>query len=247
MIIKKRWGEIDVETFMELKTISSEEYDTYFSNKLEHLAILSDTLYNDDVWGDMDCDEIEKLYDEVSFIKTSPNKNYQHEIGLFKYKGIRNITFGEYVDLNYWFSEGYYINLDKILSLLYRRYKYDEYGRLVFEDYSFDINDRKLLFHNIIINDVYGVVEEFIKFKKEIESNYSFWNNVPDGEEDDSNLSIEEKMELKKEIEEEEKQLNWVWESIAYNLAGEDISKMKDIFNLKVIFVFNMIEYKQSR
>lgn len=246
--IKTNWNEIDVETFIELKTIDDSEYNTYFSNKLERLAVITGTLYNDDIWNEMDCDDIENLYDKIKFINNDPPKNFKTDIGIFKYKGVRNITIGEYIDLNKWCSDNFFKNLDLILSVLYRKYKYDEFDRLVFEDYNFNINERKNDFHEFIISDVYGVLIEFINFKKEIENNYTdIFQSIPDGDDEiEENLSPEEKLIIKREIDEEKKQLNWVWENIIYNLSGQDIVKMKDVFNLKAIFVFNMIAYNKS-
>jgi hypothetical protein len=40
--------------------------------------------------------------------------------------------------------------------------------------------------------------------------------------------------------------IKWSWENLLWNISGEDILKIKDIFNLNVIFVFNMLAMKKS-
>jgi hypothetical protein len=54
---------------------------------------------------------------------------------------------------------------------------------------------------------------------------------------------ILEKLENdKKEIEKEESINNkWGWEALLFKLSNNDITKIKDILNLELIFVFNMI------
>ncbi len=59
-------------------------------------------------------------------------------------------------------------------------------------------------------------------------------------DEDTTELSPEEK----KEVENEKKKSKYAWESLIYNLANEDLTKVDEITNLPLTFVFNMLSMK---
>jgi hypothetical protein len=59
-------------------------------------------------------------------------------------------------------------------------------------------------------------------------------------DEDTTELTPEEK----KEVENEKKKSKYAWESLIYNLANEDLTKVDEITNLPLTFVFNMLSMK---
>lgn len=242
----KSWKEVDVEMFMDLKVIDLNEFSTRYSFQLEQLCILTGTVFDDDIWDDMSVDDIEDYFDKIAWVNKEPKGTIKQTLGKYKYKGMDRLTLGEYIDLDIYCSKGYFRNLDLICAVLFRKYKVDEFENVIFEDYNFNIDNRKEDFHSINILDVYGIIQEFLKFKEEIEKSYEIlFQNTPDGDdESDTDLTPEEKSLLKKELELEKKKASWIWEDTVYKLAGGDITKMEDIFNLNVKFVFNMLGYK---
>lgn len=244
--IIKSWEEVDVELFKELKSIDSEEYSTRFSHSLEQLCILSNTNFDDEFWEEMSVDDIEDYFDKIDWVNKEPRSNIKQDIGSFKFIGVDKISFGQYIDLLAYFNNGYFINIDKICAVFYRKYYTDQFGKVIYEPYDFNIEERKLEFHEIPISNVFGIISTFKKLKEKFESHYPIFQNIPDEPEIEiEDLTPAEKQEMKKEAEKEEQKKNWIWEDIAFNLAGKDITKMNDVFNLPVTFVFNMLSYMQ--
>jgi hypothetical protein len=61
-------------------------------------------------------------------------------------------------------------------------------------------------------------------------------------EEDIKDLTPEEK----KEIQEEKKIKKWSWERLLYSICNEDLTKINQVSDLSLIFVFNMLSMKKE-
>jgi hypothetical protein len=85
------------------------------------------------------------------------------------------------------------------------------------------------------------VVHEYLKFRDNFTKQYeNLFAQQFDEDEDTTELTPEEK----KEVENEKKRSKFAWESLLYNLAGEDITKIDAITDLSLTFVFNMLSMK---
>ncbi len=115
---------------------------------------------------------------------------------------------------------------------------------MIFEDYSFNIEKRKEQFNDLPITSVYGIIAEYIKFRENFLKVYeNLFNPIFDEEELDESELDEEDI---KEQEAEDKINRWSWEHTLYNLANEDVTKIKDVLELNLVFAFNILGMKKE-
>jgi hypothetical protein len=97
------------------------------------------------------------------------------------------------------------------------------------------------VFKEIPITAVFGLVSEYLKFRDNFTKQYeNLFAPQFEDDEDTTELTPEEK----KEVESEKKKSKYAWESLLYSLAGEDITKINEITDLPLTFVFNMLSMK---
>jgi hypothetical protein len=231
--LPRNWNEVNVSQWLELNTIDPEEYNSVFLQTIEALSILSDT----------DPEELEELSPEqmidiaskVSFIKREPSNKPKELVKGLKLKPLDRLTLGEFIDLEHYAMQ-FVQNFDILLSILYKRWKTDEWGNLIFEPYSYSIMSRKDTFQDVSINEVYGAVKNYIDYSNDFKKRYENLFN-PVIEEDDTELDEED---LKAEAE-EKVFTKWSWEKLLYDLSNQDLTKIDAVTDLNLIFVFNML------
>jgi len=240
--LPKSWNDITVEQFIELRSLNNEDFDSLFSYEIECLSILTDI--DVDEFDDMEIDELSKIVKQVTFIKKQPSNIFKNEINNLTYIGLNDLKLGEFIDLEYYFANDYVKHLTYISSVLYRKTKLSEWEEVVYEDYSFNIEKRKELFNELPITSVYGIIAEYIKFRENFLKVYeNLFNPIFDEDElDDAELDEEDL----KEQEAEDKINRWSWEHTLYNLANEDVTKIKDVLELNLVFAFNILGMKKE-
>lgn len=233
------WNNITVATYMELRGLDNVPFDSNFEAEVERLSIVADI--DTEELNDMDINEFTNFARQYSWYKQQPSVKYKQEINEFHFKN--TYTLGEFIDLNHLF-ENEAENFDKILSILYRKFNHDEWDNRVFEPLTFDLNERKQLFSDIPINDCFGAVVEYVKFKESFYKTYeNLFNPIVESDETDSEEMDSEDLKA----EEEEKKLNvFSWERLIYDLCGGDITKVDQMTDLPVILVFNMLSMKRT-
>ena len=241
MKLPKSWNDITVEQFIELRSLNGSDFDSLFSYEIECLSILTDI--DVDEFDDMDIDELAKIVKQITFIKKQPSGIFKNKVNNFTYIGLDNLKLGEFIDLEYYFANDYVKHLTYISSVLYRKTKLSEWEELIYEDYSFDIEKRKEQFNELPITSVYGICSEYMKYRDNFLKVYeNLFNPIFDEEE----LAEELDEEDIKEQEQEDKINRWSWEHTLYNLANEDVTKIKDVLELNLIFAFNMLGMKKE-
>jgi hypothetical protein len=222
--------------------LNNEDFDSLFSYEIECLSILTDI--DVDEFDDMEIDELSKIVKQVTFIKKQPSNIFKNKVNNLTYIGLNDLKLGEFIDLEYYFANDYVKHLTYISSVLYRKTKLSEWEELIFEDYSFNIEKRKELFNDLPITSVYGIIAEYIKFRENFLKVYeNLFNPIFDDEElDDAELDEEDL----KEQEAEDKINRWSWEHTLYNLANEDVTKIKDVLELNLVFAFNILGMKKE-
>lgn len=233
------WNNVTVETFMELRGLETISFDSPFDLELERLSILMDIDIEE--LQEIDLSDFNKLLKEYYWVKLPPNKTHKPQIKSLYFKDW--FTLGEFIDLNYLFEDEAK-NFDKILSILYRYSNHDEWGNRVFEPLKFDLEERKKMFSNVLINDCFGAVVKFVEFRDNFLKVYeNLFNPVIESDES-------EELELDPEdikAEEEEKKLSkFSWERLIYDLSGGDLTKVDQLTDLPIILVFNMLSMKQT-
>jgi len=231
--LPRNWNEVSVSQWLELNTIDELEYNSVFLQTIEALSILSDT--DPEELEDLDPEELINLASKVSFIEREPSNKPKELVKGLKLNPLDRLTLGEFIDLEHYAMQ-FVQNFDILLSILYKRWKTDEWGNVVFEPYSYSIMSRKLLFHEVSINDVYGAVKNYIDYSNDFKKRYeNLFNPVIEEEEteldeDDLKAEAEEKVFSK-----------WSWEKLLYDLSNQDLTKIDAVTDLNLVFVFNML------
>jgi hypothetical protein len=240
--LPRSWSQVTIEQFIEFSTIDRDQGAYHYNS--EALSILSDEPM--EVIEDMDVDDMAELVAEAKWCTSEPSKRYINELLGMKFKPFNKLTLYEYIDLDYFFTDNYVTNLDKVCAICYRHSKVNEWGNEIFEPYEFDCNIRAELFHDLPITDVYGIINEFLKYRDTFLKNYE---NLFSGELDED-LTHEERRELDpeevKEIEQEQKIAKWSWEQTIYGLTNGDITKSEKVGALPLIYVFNTLAMKKE-
>jgi len=242
------WQEVTVEEYVELNLLDVNELGI-IGLQLERFCILAGITNDDDRIEDIDIDELDEVYKTLYFLNTSPNLNTKEIVGDYRLININKISLGEFIDVDSFIQNNMYENFTNILSVIYRRHKVDEWGEIQYEPYGFDLSQRKYEYDTLYIYDVYNAVQEFIKFRELIISTYTVifsTDNLGDDltDEEKEGLDEEEVQEINRDLEKEKNKSQFAWPSLAYDLAGEDIIKMREIFKLPLTYVLNMIVMK---
>lgn len=242
MHLPKQWSQVTLEQFIEFNKIDKNQGAYYYNS--EALSILADEPI--EVIEDLDVDELNELIKENKWCASEPSKRYKHEVLGMKFKPFNKLTLYEFIDLDYFFNDNYITNLDKVCAICYRQSKSNEWGDEIFEPYEFDCNLRAEKFLDLPITDVYGIVNEFLKYRDNFLKNYE---NLFSGELDEE-LTEEERRELDpdevKEIEKEKTLAKWSWEQTIYGLTKGDITKSDKVGSLPLIYVFNILSMKKE-
>jgi len=239
--LPKSWENVFVDQFIEIRKLDDGE-SSFFIKQIELLAILTDTLPDDEMWEDLDVEELSKFIKELKWLYSEPSKNFKKQIGDLHCIDINKITFGQFIDLNHFFSENYLDNIYMICAILYRKKSQNEWGTTIYEPYdSINIFERSELFKELPITDIYGILDYYISFKDKITEVYShIFNPVFDEDEFNEEDYTEEE---KKEIEEEEKLSKWNWNNIVHKLSNRDFTKHNEIYNMTFVSVLNHLTH----
>lgn len=234
------WDSILVDQYIELRELEKAPSSSFIDKDLETISIVTDTAIEE--LEELELKEITRILKELSWIKKEPPRKVISKLDKYQYIGVNNLTLGEFIDLNYFFSVDFVSNLPTICGVLFRQKKVNEWGEEVIEPYEYNPESRSGMFIELPITSVYGVIGEFLDFKKNFEDTYKELFDADLSDEPTDELSEEEL----KEIEEEERISQWSWERMVYTLCDGDISKMDKVLDLKLTFVFNMLSMKKD-
>jgi hypothetical protein len=240
MHLPKSWSEIDVLQFKEIRELYT--IPEVFNREIEILAILADV--SSEELEDLDIEEVTAMISQIKFVNSEPSKQYKHQLDDYHFKSLDKLTVGEYIDLEHYFSKDYNQNIGHIASILYRQKSANQWGVTVFEPYDFSPRQRYELFEDYCINDIYGIIPEFIAFRENFMDTYGNLFHDDNGEEDEderpTNSQESKDLQLKKS------EIKWGWERLIYSLCNEDLTKFEDVTNLPLIMTFNMLAMKKE-
>ena len=240
LLLPKKWSEISVEKFIEISDIDKELGPWHYNSEI--LSIITDEDIDD--IEDLDIDILNAYIDQCKWAMSQPSKQYKHNLLGMQLKPLSKLTLFEYIDLDYFFNENYLKNIDKICAILYRQAKTNRWGEEILEPYDYDINIRADKFLDLPITEVYGIINEFLKFRENFLDVYAnLFGEVDEiTEEDRATLDVEEI----KEIEQEKKESKWSWERMLYGLTNGDITKTEAVGALPLVYVFNVLGMKKE-
>ena len=241
MYLPKQWSEVTLEQFIEISEIDKEQGAYHYNSEI--LSIVSNEPPEN--IEDIDIDELKDYIEQCKWALSQPSNKYKQELLGMKIKPFNKLCLYEYIDLDYYFNDNYLTNLDKICAILYRQSKVNEWGEVVLETYDYDIHLRADKFLDLPITEVYGIVNEFLKFR---ENFLEVYKNLFGEAEDE--LTAEDKAAMDpdeiKEVEKEVKNNKWSWEHMIYGLTNGDITKSEAVGSLPLTYVFNMLGMKKE-
>ena len=237
MQLPKNWNSLTTSQFIELKALKEEDFGSLFLYNLEVLSIVTDT--DPEELEDLEPEKLVEYIYELNFLRREPSKSATKEIDNLRFKPFNQLTFGEFIDLEYYFSNDFVTNLTNICALCYRKTQYNNWNVEEFEPYRFNPVDRSWEFMSTSITETYGVIPEYLKFRGELMQSYENLF-MPDVEDTGEDLDPEDL----KEEQEEQRFKKWGWEKVIYDLAGEDITKADQITDLPLIMVLNFMSMK---
>ena len=239
--IPKSWQEINVAQYIEIFQLQENEFESLLDYEIEILSILMDE--DPETFLDLDFDELNKVIDQVKWLKVQPRNRIKKELNDYSLINIDKLKLGEFIDLEHFFSNNYVTNLPKICAIVYRRTKVNDWNERVFEPYDFDLNERADEFYGFSVADVYEIIPIYLKWRENFMNVYSnLFEPVISEPDEDEELDPED---LKAE-QEEAKFKRWSWEQTIYNLANEDITKFEEVLRLPVVFAFNILAMKKD-
>jgi len=241
LLLPKRWSDISVQKFIEISEIDKELGPWHYNSEI--LSIITDEPIDD--IEDLEIEVLNDYMDQCKWAMSQPSKQYKQKLLGMQLKPLSKLTLFEYIDLDHFFNNNYLTNIDKICAILYRQAKTSRWGEDILEPYDYDINTRADKFLDLPITDVYGIINEFLKFRENFLNVYANLFGEVDGE-----ITEEEKATLDpeeiKEIEQEKKESKWSWERMIYGLTNGDITKTEAVGSLPLVYVFNVMGMKKE-
>lgn len=241
LLLPKKWSEISVDKFIEIYEIDKELGPSYYNSEI--LSIITDETI--DAIEDLEIDILNAYIDQCKWALSEPSKQYKLKLFGMQIKPLSKLTVFEYIDLDYYFTNNYITNIDKICAILYRQSKVNRWGEEILEPYDYDISVRAEKFLDLPITDVYGIISEFLKFRENFLNVYANLFGEVDGD-----ITAEERATLDpeeiKNIEQEKKESKWSWERMLYGLTNGDITKTEAVGALPLTYVFNVLGMKKE-
>jgi hypothetical protein len=251
MKLPKAWNDVRLFQFKELRQL--EKGEGYLAYQLDALAILADV--DSEELEDLEIEELNKMFNSVKFVLSEPKKAFKSTLTIeeedYIFKPFNKLTLFEFIDLEYFLTNDYIVHISHIASVFYRRIDKDKWNNIEFEPYIFSPFERFELFDDVFITDVYGILTDYLKYRENFMQKYENLfndNDEDDDEEDDINDfdSVEQYKDSLKQKEQGKKAKKWGWESLLYDLCEGDLTKMDDIGNQSLIFVFNMLSMRKD-
>jgi hypothetical protein len=251
MNLPSSWHEVKLYQFKELRALK--EAGGFFNIQLETLAILADV--STDEIEELTLEEIGELFKSVKWVLNEPKKGLSNELFLGGYfytlQPFKKLTLDEFIDLEYFLQNDYLVHISHIVSVFWRRSTLDQWENVHFEPYIFSPFERHDLFDDVEITKVYGILNEYLKYRENFMQKYAALFNSED-EPDEEKLnpkdfdSIEEYKDELKAQEESKKARKWGWEALIYDLCEGDFTKIKAVGELPLILVFNMLAMRKE-
>lgn len=242
--LPRNWNDITFYQYQELVDI---ELNIEDNKMVEQLAVLLDISPEDDTIQDLDVDEVFDIFAKLKWLQKPIPKKIEKVINDKKLKDFSDIRLGEFIDIEYYLENNAIDGKLMVASILYRRYKNDEWGNIVYEPYLYDPVERSEIYKSMSICSIEGLVEGYLSFREDFLKNYQqLFESEESFEEDFEDLQGREVAEMKKAVAENKKKKKWGFESLVWNLSGGDITKLEQIFEMKLILVFNILSMRKS-
>ncbi len=247
MKFPSNWLSINVAQFIELFSLNLKEFDSQDDYYIQILSILSNQSIDD--IEDLDYDDFKQHIANLNFIYRLPTKQPSIKLKIedtdLYLMDLTQLTIGEFIDLEHFITDGYTKNLNVILSILYRRKTIHSSPFILdeFESYGNWIYHRASLFDDICVNDVYGVINNYMTFRANIFDTYQglFDNEDPQELDIDDSESFKSKLEKTKANNDGKAIRKWGWDALLLKLAKNDPSRLNEVTGMPLIQALNVL------
>jgi len=248
----KTWSDITVQQFIDLNELNSMEFEIEDEYNVHLLSIITDTSI--DEINQLEYDKFNELVEQFNFIRKLPTRQPSPIINTsaaqFHLVSFNELSIGEFIDLEYFFTNDYIVNLKTILAILYRQKTIHNSPLILdeFEDYGNWIFHREPLFEEICIGEVYGILPNYIKFRTDFFEKYDglLGGPVEDDDEPIQGESIVSRAERIKENERQKSINKWGWDMFLYQLANNDVSRINEASKINLVQAFNSLSMKRE-
>jgi len=237
--LPKGWNQVNLEQFIELRSLQGE--DGLFNHNIDILCILTDSY--PEHFDDVELHEVGEWFKDLQWLYSEPSKKHVTQVGKFHLKSMNDLTLGEFIDLEYYFTQDYIKNMPNICALLYRIPEIVEDDVVVkWESTNFKASSRAHYFLDQPITKLYGILTEYIKFRDQFISKHS--NLMTEDIEDD--LSDMDDPDERKEAEKQKASNKWGWEQLIWSMCNGDLTKYDQVIQMKLILVFNFLAMRKE-
>ncbi len=242
------WRDITVSQYQELIKIEFDQ-DSHEDKVLKYLSFFKDT--PEDELENLQLHEYQELAKSIRFSSYAPFPTPKPSVDisgqtLYLRQDLNSMAIGEYIDLEYFFSDGFIKNLPTILAILYRfKENQDPLFHLdKFEPYGAYVILRSRLFLDICIDDVYGVIPKYLAFRDGFQKAFSSHlrpvENQPETKEDYSGLSYRERVEIEEEIAAEKSKEQFAWDLFLYELSKLNNCTFEEATKIPLLQAFGL-------
>jgi hypothetical protein len=235
-LLQKGWEDITLAEYLDLEKINSESVGL-LNRSLETLCYLTDN----DGWEYESSGTVLKTYLDNKWLSIPPTNQTANDVSIYKLKPISKLTLAEWIDLDSCIVKR---ELTKIPAILYRKFKSDEWGNVIYEPYEYSLTDRSNQMEDYPITKMIGAINEAYKYRENL---HKVFHELFESYEDE-NLTNDEKEQLSpgevKEIEEsikrDNKKKSFAWQRLLDDMANKNWASIPAILDLPHTFVFNM-------
>lgn len=237
--LPKGWHQVNLEQFIELRQLQPDE--GLFNHNIDVLCTLTDS--HPELFDDAELHEVAEWFKELQWLYSEPTRTHTNRIGKFHLKSMNELTLGEFIDLEYYFTLDYIGNLANICTLLYRIPDIVEDEEVCkWESIDFKPSARAHYFLNQPITKVYGILTAYIKFRDQFITSHS---NLMNENINDDVTDISDPEE-RKEAEAQKASSKWGWEQLIWSMCNGDLTKYDQVINMKLILVFNFLAMRKE-
>lgn len=155
------------------------------------------------------------------------------------------ITLGNFIDLETYLQEPE--NLPKVIAILFRKKRHNEWLHIVHEPMTFDITERGNEYLDKDIENYLKGIGGYVKFREQVLTMYKsiFGGDEIEEEIETEGLTPDEIKEIEKDEELRRQRAKYSWENFIYWLAGEDLTKVEQVLNFPILYALNMASMKK--
>lgn len=236
-LYQENWDDITISEYQHIIKIH-DKYTSVFPRALEVLCYLTDS----DEWEQLEPHYIIEEYYYNIWLEHPPIlNNVADEINEYRLKPFDKLNLGEWIDLDNAIINDEY---SKILAILYRKWKVNEWGVIEYEPYEFTLTERIKIFDDCSTAEVIGVINNSYQYREDLLRVFSgLFESYEDEEltdEEQEMLSESEIREIEEGIRNDNNKRDFAWPRLLDDMSSGNWANIPGVLELPHTFVFNM-------